>query len=208
MALPASGLIKSPKTLFSRLLPCLTNWITGLYPEACRDWDKKAANFKKTWPFFKTFFPAANRDLRLMQTTSKQAGFDTEHGLSIRQHNDHRPESDNNIEAQGIAYIITDLAQSISEDKETIKSALTDMTVTIKSLQEKIETMKKRADHENAIIIIKVIAGLTVGLGKTTTPALLVTINRLGIKMMQPLPHLKEVLTNIAMIPDECGALF
>ena len=193
MALPASGLIKSPKTLFSRLLPCLTNWITGLYPEACRDWDKKAANFKKNWPFFKTFFPAANRDLRLMQTTSKQAGFSTEHGLSIRQHNDHRPESDNNIEAQGIAYIITDLAQSISEDKETIKSALTDMTVTIKSLQEKIETMKKKG---------------TVGLGKTTTPALLVTINRLGIKMMQPLPHLKEVLTNIAMIPDECGALF
>ena len=144
MALPASGLIKSPKTLFSRLLPCLTNWITGLYPEACRDWDKKAANFKKTWPFFKTFFTAANRDLRLMQTTSKQAGFSTEHGLSIRQHNDHRPESDNNIEAQGIAYIITDLAQSISEDKETIKSALTDMTVTIKSLQEKIETMKKK----------------------------------------------------------------
>ena len=68
--------------------------------------------------------------------------------------------------------------------------------------------MEKRAHHENAIIIIKVIAGLTVGLGKTTTPALLVTINRLGIKMMQPLPHLKEVLTNIAMISDEWGVLF
>ena len=73
-----------------------------------------------------------------MQTTSRQAGFGTEqHGLSMRQHNDHHPESDNNIEAQGIADIITGLTQSASEDKETINSAFTGMTVTIKVLQEK-----------------------------------------------------------------------
>ena len=52
-----------------------------------------------------------------MQTTSKQAGFGTEHELSMRQHNDHHPESANNIEAQGIANIITGLDQSASTDK-------------------------------------------------------------------------------------------
>ena len=61
----------------------------------------------------------------------------------MQQHNEHRPDSDNNIEAQGIADIITGLAQSASEDKETINSAFTDKTTTIKALQEKIEAMAK-----------------------------------------------------------------
>ena len=82
-------------------------------------------------------FTAAHHDLRLMQNASKQEGFGTEHRLSMRQYNDHHPESDNNIEAQGIADIITVLAQSASEDKETINSTFTGMTVTIKVLQEK-----------------------------------------------------------------------
>ena len=56
----------------------------------------------------------------------------------MRQHNDRHPESGNNIEAQGIADIITGLAQSASEDKETINSAFTDLTATIKVLQEKM----------------------------------------------------------------------
>ena len=115
---------------------------TGLYPEASRDWDKKQLALKM-WSLFQTFFTAAHRDLRLMQTASKQAGFGTVHGLSMRQH-DYHPESDNNIEAQGIADIITGLAQSASEDKETINSAFTDMTATIRALQEKIEAMKKK----------------------------------------------------------------
>jgi len=34
-----------------------------------------------------------------MQTESNQAGFGTEDGLSMRQHNDHHPESNKNIEA-------------------------------------------------------------------------------------------------------------
>ena len=61
----------------------------------------------------------------------------------MRQH-DHHPENDNNIEGQGIADIITVLAQSASEDKETINSAFTNMTPTIKALQEKIEAMEKK----------------------------------------------------------------
>ena len=42
----------------------------------------------------------------------QQARFGTEHGLSMRQHTKHHPNSDNNIKAQGIADIITVLAQS------------------------------------------------------------------------------------------------
>ena len=60
-------------------------------------------------------------------------------------YNDHRPESDNNIEAQGIADIITVLAQTESEDKETInKSAFTDMTATIKATPRKNRGNGKR----------------------------------------------------------------
>ena len=61
----------------------------------------------------------------------------------MQQHNEHRPDSDNNIEVQGIADIIIGLAQSASEDKETINSTFTDKTATIKALQEKIEAMAK-----------------------------------------------------------------
>ena len=72
-----------------------------------------------------------------MQTASKQASFGIEHGLSMRQH-DHHPEHNDNNESQGIAEIIIDLAQSASEDKETINSVLTTMTATIKYFQEKM----------------------------------------------------------------------
>ena len=109
-----------------------------------------------------------------------------------------------NTEAQGIANIITGLAQSVSEDKEMINSAFTDMTATIKSLQEKIEAMGKSTHNIN---IIKNIAGLTVELGITTTSTLPVTIKRLIIKMIQSLPRVKDVPTDIAMISDELGAL-
>ena len=92
-----------------------------------------------------------------MQTASRQAGFGTEqHGLSMRQHNDHHPESEKNIEAQDIADIINGLAQSVSEDKETIISAFNDMTVIIQTLQEKNReklTKQKTKKTKNMIIL-------------------------------------------------------
>ena len=119
---------------------------TGLYAEACRDWDKKTLADKK-WSRFKTYFTVAHRDLRLMQTASKQAGFGSEQGMNMRQ-DDVPPGSDDNDDAHGIAAIITDLAQSASEDKETINSAFTTMTATIKALQEKIEAMEKGSSRK------------------------------------------------------------
>ena len=77
-----------------------------------------------------------------MQNASKQSGFGTEHGLSMRQR-DHHPERNDNDEAQGIEDIITDIAPSALEDKETIKSTFTTMAVTIKYLQ-KIEAMENK----------------------------------------------------------------
>ena len=96
----------------------------------------------KMWSLFKNYFTAAHRDLHLMQTAWKQVGFGSEHSVSMRQH-DHYPEGDDNDEAQGIDEIITDLAQSASEKKDTIKSAFTTMTATIKVFQNKIEVMEK-----------------------------------------------------------------
>ena len=55
---------------------------TGVYPEACRDWDKKQL-ILKTWPLFKTFFAAVHRDLRLIQTAPNQAVFGTEKSIEI-----------------------------------------------------------------------------------------------------------------------------
>ena len=111
---------------------------TGLYAEACRDWDKKTLADKK-WSLFKTYFTVAHRDLRLMQTASKQAGFGSEQGMNMRQ-DDVPPGCDDDDD--GISVIITDLAQSASEDKETINSAFATMTATIKALQEKNEAME------------------------------------------------------------------
>ena len=53
----------------------------------------------------------------------------------MRQHDRHS-ESDNNDVAQGIADIITGLSQLASENKEMIKSTLTDTNSTIKAFQE------------------------------------------------------------------------
>ena len=121
-------------------------------------------------------FTAAHHDLRLMQNASKQEGFGTEHRLSMRQYNDHHPESDNNIEAQGIADIIAGLAQSKSEDKETNNSAFTDITATIKALQEKIEAMEKKDTSRKRNNNNKI---------HCCTHGRPVTIKRLVAKMMQ-----------------------
>ena len=51
-----------------------------------------------------------------------------------------------------------------------------------KHFKKKSRQWQKRAHHANAIIIIKVIAGLTVGLGIKTTPTLPVTIKRLFMR--------------------------
>ena len=39
----------------------------------------------KKWSLFKTYFTVTHRDLRLMQTASKQAGFGSEQGMNMRQ---------------------------------------------------------------------------------------------------------------------------
>ena len=70
-----------------------------------------------------------------MKTASKQIDFGLEHGLSMHQHDRHS-KSDNNDVTQGIADIITGLSQSASENKEMIKSTLTDTNSTIKAFQE------------------------------------------------------------------------
>ena len=54
---------------------------------------------------------------------------------------DVQPVCDDNDEAQGIADIITDLVQSALEDRQTINSAFTTMTATIKALQAEIEAI-------------------------------------------------------------------
>ena len=82
-----------------------------------------------------------------MQTAPKQACFGSEHGIDMHQ-DDHQHEYENNDEAQGIADIITDLAQSESEDKKTRKSIFTTMTATIKALQDKIEAMEKGSSRK------------------------------------------------------------
>ena len=67
--------------------------------------------------------------------------------MNMRQDDNHR-EDENIDEAQNIANIITALAQSVSEDKKTIHSAFTTMTVTIKALQDKIEAMEKGSSRK------------------------------------------------------------
>ena len=61
---------------------------------------------------------------------------------------DVQPACDDNDEVQGIADIITDLAQSASEDKETIDSAFATMTATVKALQAKIKAMEKGSSRK------------------------------------------------------------
>lgn len=47
---------------------------TGMYPEACRDWRRRAPN-TMTWDNFKAEFGIAHTDLRNQRHTSQQAGF-------------------------------------------------------------------------------------------------------------------------------------
>ena len=61
----------------------------------------------------------------------------------------------------------------------------------------------RKSKHDKNII-----AQLMVRLGIITTPVLSVIIKSLVIKVVQPLPWVKEIPTNIIMIPDEWEGLF
>ena len=111
---------------------------TGLYQEACRDWDKKLEP-DKTWNTFKIFFTTAHRDLRLMQTAAKQTGFHTNNAYDMHSHT---PEEDN--DENYIVAVITELANAATKDKEQMTTTFADLTNTIKALQEKIEKMDKK----------------------------------------------------------------
>ena len=123
----------------------------------------------------------------------------------MRQHGQH-PERDDNDETQGIAYIIKDLSQSASEDKETIDSAFTTMTTIIKSFQDKIEATKKVAlrKRNNKNKNCCWIHGRTRNNNHTT---LYVTTKGLVIKMMQLFPISQVDQTSVVTITDKWGVL-
>ena len=77
----------------------------------------------------------------------KKVDFGSEQRLDMRQ-DDVQPTCDDNNEAQGIADIIADLAQSASENKKMINSTFTTMTTTIKALPAKIEAMEKGSSRK------------------------------------------------------------
>ena len=174
---------------------------TGLYQEACHDWDKQL-DPDKTWKYFKIFFTTAHRDLRLMQTTAKQTGFHTNNAYSMQSH---APEDDN--EENDIAVVITELANAATKDKDQMLATFTDLPNTIKALQKKLKRSIRKVEVEREIPTMRVIAGLMAKRETTITKVVLVVIKKKGIKVTQLYPIARTDRINGVIVNDNWGKL-
>jgi hypothetical protein len=88
---------------------------TGLYPDACRDWQSRALT-AKTWAQFKIDFSTAHREFRLTNQTAQQSGFHSANMMI---------EQSRNGSMQETAEAIVQLATATASDRSTVATLTT-----------------------------------------------------------------------------------
>ena len=101
---------------------------TGMYFDECKTW-RQLPNNDKTWTQFKTHFLEAQKDLRLQQQTTQQAGF---HANFASTHN-----------ANETATALANLAEATASDREAFAALVTTNSNLTKQLTEALEEIKK-----------------------------------------------------------------
>ena len=101
---------------------------TGMYFDECKTW-RQLPNNDKTWTQFKTHFLEAQKDLRLQQQTTQQAGF---HANFASTHN-----------ANETATALANLAEATELDREAFAALVTTNSNLTKQLTEALEEIKK-----------------------------------------------------------------
>ena len=101
---------------------------TGMYFDECKTWRQLPTN-DKTWAKFKSHFLEAQKDLRLQQQTTQQAGF---HSNFAAQHN-----------STETAQALANLAEATASDREAFAALVTTNSNLTKQLTEALDEIKK-----------------------------------------------------------------
>ena len=141
-----------PKQVVSRAYLLVLK--TGLYSEACKDWETKTES-NKTLVSFKQYFTKHHRDLRLMQTASGNAGYKA--GYNVYQDKtpvENKCDNSNEIEPADMNDILAALANVATQGDSTIATSLQDLTSTLQVLNDKVDGIdqagKKRRKINNS----------------------------------------------------------
>lgn len=140
-----------PKQVVSRAYLLILK--TGLYAEACKDWENKTEP-QKTWVSFKAYFTKHHRDLRLMQTASGNAGYKA--GFNIIQdhaHDEHDSNNNQELEPTERNDILAALANVATQGDSTMATTRKELTTTLQALKEKVVGIhegKKRKKNNNS----------------------------------------------------------
>ena len=111
---------------------------TGLYKDACKEWNRRALA-EKTWHNFKTDFTAAHRELIHFQQANQQAGF-------------HQPGQANNAEIVNAYHeetteAIHALAQATNSDRQAVAN-LTQANATLSTQVTELRTLFSTLDSK------------------------------------------------------------
>jgi hypothetical protein len=115
---------------------------TGLYPDACRAWQSRAAA-AKTWDQFKIDFDTAHREFRLINPTARQSGFHSANMMIEQGRDDSMHET-----AEAIAQLATATASyrgtvaTLTTTNAKLANQLEAAHALIAQLKSEIETLK------------------------------------------------------------------
>jgi hypothetical protein len=118
---------------------------TGLYPDACRDWQSRAVA-TKTWAQFKIDFSPAHREFRLTNQTAQQSGFHSAN-MMIEQSRD--------VSMHETAEEIAQLATATASDRSTV-ATLTATNAKLATQLEAAHTLIAQLKKEIATLKIKI----------------------------------------------------
>jgi hypothetical protein len=115
---------------------------TGVFPDACRDWQSRAIA-GKTWAQFKLDVATAHREFRLTNQTAQQSGFHSENMII---------EKGREEKMQGAIDAIAQLATATASDRGTV----TTLTTTNAKLATQLEVAQAQiAQNKNEIAALK-----------------------------------------------------
>jgi hypothetical protein len=102
---------------------------TGAIPDACRDWQRRAP-VNQTWPDFHREFDRAQREQRIISSTTSAAGY---HTANVAEHYEPTPMPANN----GFVTVMANLATATSSDLETVATLTRAIATITDQLKEK-----------------------------------------------------------------------
>ena len=120
---------------------------TGMYRDACREWNRRAA-VTKTWDNFKADFSAAHQELRELQTLNQQPGFQNQQMNNVMDQY-HTETLDSLRQMQEATLADRETMANMAQANQRLNQDITSMTRTLETMLTRIGTLEAAIQATN-----------------------------------------------------------